>query len=355
MADSNNGVLINGTSMFNGTINVNGDLLPHTNRIKNLGSSDKKWNNVYANTFTGNLTGNVTGNCSGSSTKVLDSGNSTNTTFAYSKTGLNYGDYTYLAGWKGYELIAVDKNQFVPSTGGTLTGGLNNSYACGSWVNSLTSSAFRVTNTSFGGWICGKSKNGNFAIASYPGGDDKLHFGYGESGRTTNSYAQEMSWDGPTGHLTTNSIQLLSTTDAQLSGNSQTGICIGSKSGQHMIFDTNEIMAKANSTSTAHLFLNTEGGRVYNIGIQMPVFQCGYVTYSDLAESTTTYYEKAITFPQAFPSVPYVMVTIHSNTTWSEVYIDTTVTIHNVTKTGFVMRLHTTSCISPNIDWVAFM
>lgn len=34
------------------------------------------------------------------------------TTFAYSKDGLGYGSYSWLAGWNGYELRAVDKNQF---------------------------------------------------------------------------------------------------------------------------------------------------------------------------------------------------------------------------------------------------
>lgn len=43
---------------------------------------------------------------------VSDIGNSTATTFAYSKSGLNYGDYTWLAGWNGYELRAVNKSQF---------------------------------------------------------------------------------------------------------------------------------------------------------------------------------------------------------------------------------------------------
>ena len=38
--------------------------------------------------------------------------NSSDTTFAYSKAGMNYADYTWLAGWNGYELRAVNKSQF---------------------------------------------------------------------------------------------------------------------------------------------------------------------------------------------------------------------------------------------------
>ena len=47
---------------------------------------------------------------------VTDIGNSTATTFAYSKSGLDYGDYTWLAGWNGYELRAVNKLQFAKAS-----------------------------------------------------------------------------------------------------------------------------------------------------------------------------------------------------------------------------------------------
>lgn len=43
---------------------------------------------------------------------VNDIGNNKPTTFAYSKSSMNYGDYSLLAGWNGYELRAINKNQF---------------------------------------------------------------------------------------------------------------------------------------------------------------------------------------------------------------------------------------------------
>lgn len=43
---------------------------------------------------------------------VNDIGSGKSTTFAYSKAGMNYGDYSWLAGWNGYELRAVNKSQF---------------------------------------------------------------------------------------------------------------------------------------------------------------------------------------------------------------------------------------------------
>ena len=43
---------------------------------------------------------------------ILDSGDAHSTSFAYSKSGLNYDDYTWLAVWNGYELRSVNKSQF---------------------------------------------------------------------------------------------------------------------------------------------------------------------------------------------------------------------------------------------------
>jgi len=72
---------------------------------KNAGLWDytnSKW--IVYSTAAGAVTlnGNANGLVDGSSTM----------TSAYNKAGLNYGDYTWLAGWNGYELRAVNKNQF---------------------------------------------------------------------------------------------------------------------------------------------------------------------------------------------------------------------------------------------------
>lgn len=66
-------------------------------------------------------------------TGVKDTGSSKKTTFAYSKAGLGYDAFTWLAAWNGYELRAVNKNQFaaaihthpyLPLSGGTVTGNI---------------------------------------------------------------------------------------------------------------------------------------------------------------------------------------------------------------------------------------
>lgn len=48
---------------------------------------------------------------------VKDCNSGTTSTFAYSKSGMNYGDYSQLAAWNGYELRAVNKDQFLKADG----------------------------------------------------------------------------------------------------------------------------------------------------------------------------------------------------------------------------------------------
>ena len=66
---------------------------------------------------------NQTVNTATYSTYVKDIGNSSNTTFAYSKNGMSYADYTWLAGWNGYELRAVHKSQFATAGQGVTASG----------------------------------------------------------------------------------------------------------------------------------------------------------------------------------------------------------------------------------------
>ena len=49
---------------------------------------------------------------SGTTFRVTDVNGSSLVSFAYSKAGLGYSEYTWLAGWNGYELRAVNKSQF---------------------------------------------------------------------------------------------------------------------------------------------------------------------------------------------------------------------------------------------------
>ena len=83
-----------------------------------------------------------------SASNVKDIGNGATTTFAYSKAGLDYGAYTWIAAWNGTELRAVNKNQFaqashshsyLPLSGGTVSG--RTTFSQGNVVFSATGEA----------------------------------------------------------------------------------------------------------------------------------------------------------------------------------------------------------------------
>lgn len=105
-------------------------------------------------------------------------------------------------------LVASDipdiSGTYLKLAGGTMSGVIKSSYKSGTWVNSLTNSALTLEDQtgSFGSWISGPTKDGRIAIATYQGNDNKLYIGYGERGRTANSYAKSLTWNGTDGTLT---------------------------------------------------------------------------------------------------------------------------------------------------------
>lgn len=72
---------------------------------------------------------------------IKDIGNGTNTTFAYSKAGMNYANYTWLAAWNGNELRAVAKSQFAQAShshSNIISSGKKTSTASGTAANDPT-------------------------------------------------------------------------------------------------------------------------------------------------------------------------------------------------------------------------
>lgn len=72
---------------------------------------------------------------------IKDIGNGTDTTFAYSKAGMNYADYTWLAAWNGNELRAVAKSQFAQAShshSNIISSGKKTSTASGTAANDPT-------------------------------------------------------------------------------------------------------------------------------------------------------------------------------------------------------------------------
>lgn len=148
------------TSPWNGTVGLY------------VGKNTFKWENnviLHSNNYTTyTVTKTGTGasgswgiSITGTATKAsgLVDGTSTMTS-AYNKAGLAYADYTYLAGWNGYELRAVAKTQFaqashthsyLPLTGGTVTGTLTvgSSSAASSSSHALWTTGITVHDTRY--------------------------------------------------------------------------------------------------------------------------------------------------------------------------------------------------------------
>lgn len=134
---------------------------------------------------------------------VKDIGDNSNTVFAYSKAGMNYGDYTWLAGWNGYELRSVNKNQFatashthddryyteseinskldgkLSTSGGKITGKITKSTS-GNWIGDRDRACVASEypgDSSYGAVAAMATKNGYWTIGNL-GGDEKLIFNY---------------------------------------------------------------------------------------------------------------------------------------------------------------------------------
>lgn len=118
---------------------------------------------------------------------VSDIGSGASTTFAYSKTGLNYGDYIWLAGWNGYELRAVNKNHFA-------TAGHTHNYAGSSSAGGVATSAYKLWATSHpDSWYLNSQWDGTYFQLNYKHDNDVLPAKIGYAGIA--DVANSVPWD----------------------------------------------------------------------------------------------------------------------------------------------------------------
>lgn len=110
---------------------------------------------------------------------VTDINSGATTTFAYSKAGMGYGDFTWLAAWNGNELRAVNKSLFA-------TAGHTHSY--------LPLSGGTMEGTAFIGWAdSGNWNNNNNKNVTFPVNRGGLQW-YGQSDYVK-FFAQETAYD----------------------------------------------------------------------------------------------------------------------------------------------------------------
>lgn len=130
----------------------------------NYANSAGKLSTSRTISLTGSITGSGSFDGSGNLTistatshthnSVADINSGATTTFAYSKAGMGYGDFTWLAAWNGSELRAVNKSLFattghthsyLPLSGGTMGGTAFITWAdSGNWSNNNKNVTFPV-------------------------------------------------------------------------------------------------------------------------------------------------------------------------------------------------------------------
>ena len=134
-----------------------------------IGTSSWYWKYAYIDEIHGALNGNA---ATATKANGLVDGSSTMTS-AYNKAGLNYGNYTWLAGWNGYELRAVNKNQFAVNLGTIGSSSTTHATALKAWFNS------NKANT---------PRNQLLSFYDQTGGNGSIDFGYFLTDYDTNPY-----------------------------------------------------------------------------------------------------------------------------------------------------------------------
>lgn len=101
----------------------------------------------------------------------------------------------------------------------------------------------------------------------------------------------DFTYNPSTNILTVSKIVASSSEDASGTADNQPALRIGTISGQHLEFDPNEIMSKANGTTTAPLFINTDGGNVQisKSGVTMKPYRvCNFLTLTGSGTAGST-------------------------------------------------------------------
>ena len=124
---------------------------------------------------------------------------------AYRKMLISTGGDIWGSGIGWVSTIKSTADGALQRSGGTMSGKITSSFRSDTWINSVNNSVITLTddNSTYGGWICGPTRNGRIAISSYSANDDNLYIGYAERGKTANAFTRFTSWNGANGNWTT--------------------------------------------------------------------------------------------------------------------------------------------------------
>lgn len=186
------------------------------------------------------------------------------TTFAYSKAGLNYGDYTWVAVWNGKELRAANKNQFA-------TAGHTHLYAGSSSVGGPATSSNAIAIVA--------NNEVRFTKPSTALGSNTLYIGYYWADGTKSKMINEYKFCGGDGNLT----QITATQfNGSLNGNASTASSATKLSTARTISLTGTVVGSGSFDGSANLSISTSVKDVNNSNTVTFAYSKAEVGYNDI-------------------------------------------------------------------------
>lgn len=92
--------------------------------------------------------------------------------------------------------INTKLSDYLPLSGGTMTGQISSNFSAGTWIAGCTNAIIKATGNSYNSLICAPIKSGNICISAWDQSDN-LYFGYARKDKTENSFDTSMHWDAP--------------------------------------------------------------------------------------------------------------------------------------------------------------
>lgn len=114
-------------------------------------------------------------------------------------------------------------NNYLPLTGGTMTGSINSGSMDGTWIGGLNKAALNIYHSGYGAIFSAPVKSGRISLSTFPSSSDILYFGFATSSHIsagTNSFNKQMQWNASANSLTAD--KFIGDLDGDITGNSAT-------------------------------------------------------------------------------------------------------------------------------------
>lgn len=114
-------------------------------------------------------------------------------------------------------------NNYLPLTGGTMTGRINSGSMDGTWIGGLNKAALNIYHSGYGAIFSAPVKSGRISLSTFPSSSDILYFGFATSSHIsagTNSFNKQMQWNASANSLTAD--KFIGDLDGDITGNSAT-------------------------------------------------------------------------------------------------------------------------------------